>query len=148
MVPDHTSPMVCIGNLSLVPTKLKQTPTSRRSLRDQRQTDPIVVLGHLIHPLMQQPWSWGERFWPSGYTATLIYWVHKHQYTVGTFNTYSQGPTYRSLTDTGRDYNLEGASLPHTTPWPSQPTVSPFHLRAPSGLQFNQILPTKPRFWF
>jgi hypothetical protein len=30
--------------------------------------------------------------------------------------------------------------LPQTTPRPSQPTVSTFHLRAPPGLQFNHEL--------
>jgi hypothetical protein len=48
------------------------------------------------------------------------------------------GSTHRSLTDTGRSYSLEGASFPYTTPWPSQPTFSPFRRRALPGLQFNQ----------
>jgi hypothetical protein len=42
-----------------------------------------------------------------------------HQYTIGTFNTYSRGSTHRSLTDTCRGYSLEGADFSHTTPWPS-----------------------------
>jgi hypothetical protein len=58
------------------------------------------------------------------------------------------GPTHRSLTDTGRGYSLEGADFPRTTPQPSQPTVSPFHLRAPPGLQFIQVLTTKLEFEF
>jgi hypothetical protein len=62
--------------LSLAHTKSKQTPTPGRSLGNQRQTDPAVVLGDLILPPMQQPWSRGERFWPNGYTATLAYWAH------------------------------------------------------------------------
>jgi hypothetical protein len=56
-----------------------------------------------------------------------------HQHAIGTFKTCSRGPTYRSLTNTGRGYNLGGTSFPHTTPWPSQPAVSTFHLRAPPG---------------
>jgi hypothetical protein len=60
-----------------------------------------------------------------------------HQHTIGTFNTCSQRSTHRSLIDTGRSYNLEDASFPHITPQPSQPTVSPFHLRVPPCLQFN-----------
>jgi hypothetical protein len=52
-----------------------------------------------------------------------------HQYAIGTFNTCSQGPTHRSLTNTGGGYNLGGAGFPHTTRWPSQQPVSPFHLR-------------------
>jgi hypothetical protein len=57
--------------------------------------------------------------WPSGYTTTLAYWANKHQHAIGTFNTCSRGPTHWSLTDTGGDYNLGGAGLPHTTPRPS-----------------------------
>jgi hypothetical protein len=70
-----------------------------------------------------------------------------HQHAIGMFNICSRGPTHRSLTDTGGGYNLRGAGLPRTTPWPYQPAVSPFHLRAPPGLQFNQVLITKPKFW-
>jgi hypothetical protein len=70
-----------------------------------------------------------------------------HQHAIGMFNTCSRGPTHRSLIDTGEGYNLGGAGLPHTTPRPSQPTVSPFHLRAPSSLQFNQVPTTKPKCW-
>jgi hypothetical protein len=64
-----------------------------------------------------------------------------HQYAIGTFNTCSWGPTHRSLTDTGECYNLGGAGFPHITLRPSQPAISPFHLRALPGLQFNQELP-------
>jgi hypothetical protein len=49
---------------------------------------------------------------------------------------------HRSLIDTGGGYSLEGAGFPYATPQPSQPTVSPFHLRAPPGLQFNHRAPT------
>jgi hypothetical protein len=40
-------------NLSLAPTKLKQTPTPGRSLGNQRLTGPAVVLGDLIPPPMR-----------------------------------------------------------------------------------------------
>jgi hypothetical protein len=66
-----------------------------------------------------------------------------HQYAIGMFKTCSRGPTHRSLTDAGGGYNLGGAGFPHTTPRPSQLPVSLFHLRAPPGLQFNQVLSTK-----
>jgi hypothetical protein len=59
-------------------------------------------------------------------------WYHHHA--IGTFNTCSWGPTHQFLTDTGGGYNLGGVSFSHTTPWPSQPAVSPFHIRAPPGL--------------
>jgi hypothetical protein len=60
-----------------------------------------------------------------------------HRHAIGTFNTCSRRPAHRSLTDTGVGYSLEGTNFSHTTPQPSQLTVSPFHLRAPPGLQFN-----------
>jgi hypothetical protein len=76
MVPDHTSPMVRVGNLSLVPTRMKHASTLGRNLGDRRQTDPAVVLGHLIPPPSWLSWSREERFQSSGDTATSAYWVH------------------------------------------------------------------------
>jgi hypothetical protein len=75
-VSDPTSHVVRMGNLSLVPTRMKQTPTPGKSLGDRRLTGPMVILDHLIPPPSRQPWSMGERFWPSGYTATSAYWAH------------------------------------------------------------------------
>jgi hypothetical protein len=60
-----------------------------------------------------------------------------HQHVIGTFNTYLQGPTHRSLTDTSRGYSLGGANFPHTTPRAFQPVVSPFHLRSTPGLKLS-----------
>jgi hypothetical protein len=37
----------------------------------------------------------------------LIYWTHKHQHAISTFNTYSRVPTPWSLTDTGEGYHTE-----------------------------------------
>jgi hypothetical protein len=61
----HSSPrMPCIrflwavpvcDNLSLAPTKSKHAPTLERSLDNQRQTGPAVILGDLILPSMWQP---------------------------------------------------------------------------------------------
>jgi hypothetical protein len=70
-------------------------------------------------------WSSGEsqiyiNNWLLGLPGTY------HRHAIGMFNTCSRGPTHRSSTDTGRGYNLRGASLPHTTPRPSQPAVSTF----------------------
>jgi hypothetical protein len=73
---DRTSHVVRVGNLSLVPTRMKYAPTPKRSRGDQRQSGPAVILDHLIPPPSRQPWSRGERFWLSGYTATSAYWVH------------------------------------------------------------------------
>jgi hypothetical protein len=55
MVLGHTSPMVYVGNLSLVPTRTKHAPTPGRSFVDQRQTGPAIVLGHLILSPLRQP---------------------------------------------------------------------------------------------
>jgi hypothetical protein len=63
-------------NLSLDPTKLKQAPTPERSLSNQRQIDPAVILDDLIPPPMRQPWSRGKKFWLNGYISTLAYWTH------------------------------------------------------------------------
>jgi hypothetical protein len=71
-----------------------------------------------------------------------------HRHAIDTFNTCSRGPTHQSLTDTGGSYNVEGAGFPHTTPRPSQPTVSLFCIQAPPGLQFIQVLSTKSEFEF
>jgi hypothetical protein len=43
----------------------------------------------------------------------------------------------RSLTDTDGGYNLGGVGFSHTIPWPSQPTVFNFHLRALPGLRLS-----------
>jgi hypothetical protein len=64
------------------------------------------------------------------------------------FNTCSRGRIHRSLTNIGKGYNLVGISFPHTTLRPSQLMVSYFYLRAPPGLYFNQVLPTKSKFEF
>jgi hypothetical protein len=57
---------------------------------------------------------------------------------MGTFNTYSVGPTHRSLM-TQQGYIFGGAAFPCTTPQPSQPTVSTFHQIAPPSLSLNII---------
>jgi hypothetical protein len=63
-----------------------------------------------------------------------------HRHAIGMFNTCSRGLTERSLIDTGGDYNLGGAGLPHTH-FPIFPTSCPhFPLVALPGLHFNQIL--------
>jgi hypothetical protein len=68
-----------------------------------------------------------------------------HQHAIGTFNTYSRGPTERSLINTGGGYNVGGANLPHTHS-PTFPTSCPhFPLMAPPGLHFNQVLTKRPK---
>jgi hypothetical protein len=70
-----------------------------------------------------------------------------YHHAIITFNTCSRGSTHRSLIDTGGGYKLGGAGLSHTTLWPSQRAVSPFHLRAPLDVQFNQVSTTQPKCW-
>jgi hypothetical protein len=64
------------------------------------------------------------------------------------FNTCPWEPTHRSLTDTGRGYNIKCADFPQITYRPSQPTVFTFHLRVSFGLQFNHKPSIKPKFKF
>jgi hypothetical protein len=132
MVPDHTSPMDHVGNLSLVPIRTKQTPTPGRSLGDRRQMSPTVILRHLIPPPSRQPWSTGERFRPSGDRATSAYWAHNTSLRSIRSILARRGPTHQTLTDTGGGYSLEGAGFPHTTPLPSQPTVLPIPPKGPT----------------
>jgi hypothetical protein len=115
MVRDRTSLMVHIGNLSLVPTRMKLAPTPGRSLSDQRQTGSAVILGHLI-PLPHDSLGVRER----GFSQVK---TQLHQLT---------GPTHQSLTDTGGDYNLQGVAFPHTTLQPSQLMVLPFPPKGPA----------------
>jgi hypothetical protein len=62
-----------------------------------------------------------------------------YEHAVGTFNTCSRGPTHRFLTDISEGYNFRGAGFPRTTPRPSQPAVSTFHLRVPLSLRLSKI---------
>jgi hypothetical protein len=60
-----------------------------------------------------------------------------HQHVIDTFNTYSRGPTHRSLTNIGRGYNLRGPRLAHHTPDLPNWRSSTFHLRAPPGIRLS-----------
>jgi hypothetical protein len=135
-VPDHTSHVVHVGNLLLVPMRSKQTLTPGRSLGDRRQTGSTVVLGHLI-PLPHDRLRVMER----GFAQVVAQLHHLtgpiYQHAIGIFNACSRGLTHWSLTDTSGGYNLGGADFLHTTPWPSQPMVSTFHLRAPPSLRLS-----------
>jgi hypothetical protein len=53
------------------------------------------------------------------------------------------GPTHQSLTDTGGGYSLEGVGFHTPLPDLLNRQSSPFHLRAPSDLQFSHNLTTK-----
>jgi hypothetical protein len=107
-------------------------------------TNPQVRIQLLSH---NSHWSSGKS------QASVDNWLlglpsSHHRHAIGTFNTYSRGPTERSLIDTGGGYNLGGASLPRINS-PTFPTIClHFPLVAPSGLQFNQVLTMKSKFWF
>jgi hypothetical protein len=82
---------------------------------------------------------WSNRLKPricrrTGYIGLLGLY---HHHVISTFNTYSQGSTYRSLTDTDGGYNLGGAGFPHHSLHPSQPMVLRFPLMAPSCLRLT-----------
>jgi hypothetical protein len=61
-----------------------------------------------------------------------------HRHVIGTFNTYSRGPTKRSLIDTGGGYNLGGVGLPHTHSLTFPTSCLPFPLVATPCLHLNQ----------
>jgi hypothetical protein len=104
--------------------------------------------GLYLVSLPSQPFKqWGQSQ-PSAIDQLLGLSGPYHGHATGTFNTCSRGPTHRSLNDTGGGYSLEGTSFPHATPWPFQPMVFTFHLRAPPGLQFNYNLPKVRKFEF
>jgi hypothetical protein len=60
-----------------------------------------------------------------------------HRHAIGTFNTFSRGPTERSLIDTGGGYNLGGAGLPHTHSLTFPTSCLHFPRVALPGLHFN-----------
>jgi hypothetical protein len=77
--------------------------------------------------------------WRAGYIGLLGSYL---QHVISTSNTCSQGPTHWSLTDIDGGYNLGGATLPHHTPRPSQPTVPRFPPKDPTGFRLSsQSLP-------
>jgi hypothetical protein len=143
MVLDHTSHMVCVGKLSLLPTGTKHAPTPKRSLDNQRQTVPPSSWV-TSSPPPHDSIGVGERGFIQVVTQLHQFTGPIYQHAISMFNGCSRWPTHRSLIDIGRGYNLGGAGFPHTTPRPSQPAVSTFHLRAPPGLRLSiQSLPTE-----
>jgi hypothetical protein len=87
-----------------------------------RLTNPRVRTQLLSH---NSQWSSGEKSsfcWPSTTRLTGPISPVCDRYVQYLLT----GPTHRSLTDTGGDYNLGGAGLPHITPRPSQLAVSTF----------------------
>jgi hypothetical protein len=75
-------------------------------------------------------------YWRTWYIGLLDPY---HQHVISTFNTCSRVSTPRSLTDTGRGYNLRGVSFPHHTPRPSQPTILHFPSKPLPRSQVNNL---------
>jgi hypothetical protein len=71
-------------------------------------------------------------------TCYLVYWAHKHQHAIDTFNTCSWVPTPRSLTDTGGGYHIETSEQPQHSPRPSRSSVPLISLMALPSLHFFQ----------
>jgi hypothetical protein len=138
------SPYVATFHQSSTELSRPATPEKKGSRHNpQRAADRSV--GPYPASLSSQPLKqWGQS--QASINGRLLGLLGSyHQYTISTFNTCSWGPTERSLTDTDGGYNLGGVSFPCTTPRPSRPVVSPFHLSALPSLQFNQVLTTKPK---
>jgi hypothetical protein len=102
MVLDPTSHMVRVDNLSLVPTRTKQTSTPGRSIGDQRQTDMAVILSRLIL-LPHDSLGAGKR----GFSQVV---TQLHQLT---------GPILPAC----EGYHTETSEWPQHSPCPSLPSV-------------------------
>jgi hypothetical protein len=123
------------GNLSQAINSIVQSLLLSR--KRAPNTNPTPACGSTTQFLSEHShWSSNE-CQESVDNAPSVYWAYNHQHAIGTFNTCSLGPTHQSLTNTGGGYNLRGASLPHTTPQPSQPMALHF---SPKGLARPQVI--------
>jgi hypothetical protein len=135
-VPNHTSHVVHICNLSLIPTRLKHVLHPKEVLTiEDRLARPLSWVTSF--PLPHECLGVRERYFSQVVTQIhqLIGSIYKHA--IGTFNVCLRGLTNRSLTDTGGGYNVEGDGFSYHTPWPFQPAVSTFHLRAPHNFRIS-----------
>jgi hypothetical protein len=107
----------------------------------------------LIDPWVHTQFLFQVNQWSSGESQTSINSRQLglpgsyHRHAIGTFNTCSRGPTHRSLTNTGGDYNLGYAGFSHTHSLTFPTSYLSFPLVASPDLYFNQVLTTKPKFW-
>jgi hypothetical protein len=149
MVKDHTYlTWSTYSNLRESSTTLDRVTTpEKKGSQHNRQHAGWLIRGS-VPSFLSRPNQWSSGESQTSVDSKLLGLLgHEHQHVISTFNTCSRGLTHRFLTDTGRGYNLEGTTFPHTTPRPSQSAVFTFHLRAPPGLQFNQVPSTKPKCW-
>jgi hypothetical protein len=99
----------------------------------------IRSVGPYPASLPQQPKSSGEKSTPVDNRLLGLPGPY-HRYAISTFNTYSRGPTERSLIDTGGGYNFGGVGLPHTYSSTFPISCPHFLLMASPSLHFIQIL--------
>jgi hypothetical protein len=122
---------VC-GKLSLVVNSVGQSHFFRE--KGNSQLHPSTSADQSTGPhLVSLPLTTIEIVEKAKHLLTISYisllgLYHKH--VISTFNTYSRVPTPQCLTDTDGGYNLGGASFPHHTHRPFQPTVLRFSLMA------------------
>jgi hypothetical protein len=127
------------SNLSRSPHEVKEGPYTRKKSWQPKQTGPTVILGHLTLPPSRRPWSRGERFQPSGYTATSAYWAHIPactryvQYLLTEVN-----PSVLNWHRRGATI-LEVSAFHNTLPDLSNQWSSAFHLRAPPGVRLGGV---------
>jgi hypothetical protein len=157
-MPSTLSPRMVLDHTYLTRSTHSNPSWDTDSVRQSHCSREKGLLTQSTARQLTDPWvhteflSWANQ-WSSEEIQTsvddkLLGLLHPyHRHVIGTFNTYSWRPTYRSLTDLGGGYNLGGAGLPRTHS-PTFPTSCVhFPIRAPPGLQFNQTLSTKPKCW-
>jgi hypothetical protein len=143
---------VCFLHRSMYATRTLSTGSPRTSqpftLTQQSWTDLLLPRKIAPDSTSQPDWvacgahlsfSPQHNHWSSALKPNICWWTcyigllcPYHQHMLSTFNTCSQGPTHRSLTDTGGGYNLWDGGLPQHTSWPSQPTVLHFPPKGPA----------------
>jgi hypothetical protein len=141
MVPDHMyltrsthSSLSCSHQQSWAEPLLsrKRAPDTIHSMPANRSMSPYPI------SLPRQPLKpWGQSQ-PSVDCQLLGLLGPYLCHAIGMFNTCSRGPTHRSLTDTGRGYNLRSAGFPYLTLRPSQPMVLRFPSKGPARSQVIQ----------
>jgi hypothetical protein len=104
--------------------KNEACPYTREKTWRPKTDWPRRHLGSPHSPSLRQPWSRGERFWPSSDTTTSAYWAHNTSMRSVRSILARGGPTHRSLSDTGMGYSLECAGF-FTHHSPTFPTNDP-----------------------
>jgi hypothetical protein len=122
-MPVHIRPVYafCGWSLYMLIFHESSTELNRVTAHEKRTPDTIHntptdrSAGSYLVSLLSQPmkqWRKSNIYQQQATRLTGPY----HRHAIGIFNTWSWGPTRRSLIDTGGGYNFEGADFPHTTP--------------------------------